>query len=89
MRDVYLREVQREGFTCRIETINTLEAWLGTLPRTLTQMCAAALFTLRIWQICYHCRRSGLVMNLAHVLYIQLIRHLFYTVPHLARLRFV
>lgn len=27
-----LREVQREGFTCRIETINTLESWLGTLP---------------------------------------------------------
>lgn len=27
-----LREVQREGFTSRIETINTLEAWLGTLP---------------------------------------------------------
>ena len=29
---VIMREVQREGFTCRIETINTLEAWLGTLP---------------------------------------------------------
>jgi type IV secretion system protein TrbE len=27
-----VREVQREGFACRIETINTLEAWLGTLP---------------------------------------------------------
>jgi len=27
-----VREVEREGFTCRIETINTLEAWLGTLP---------------------------------------------------------
>lgn len=27
-----VREVQREGFTCRIETLNTIEAWLGTLP---------------------------------------------------------
>jgi type IV secretion/conjugal transfer VirB4 family ATPase len=27
-----VREVQRIGFTARIETINTMEAWLGTLP---------------------------------------------------------
>ena len=27
-----LREVMREGFTARVETINTLEAWLGSLP---------------------------------------------------------
>jgi len=26
------REIQREGFSTRIETINTMEAWLGTLP---------------------------------------------------------
>ena len=26
------REIQREGFATRIETINTMEAWLGTLP---------------------------------------------------------
>ena len=26
------REIQREGFACRIETQNTVEAWLGTLP---------------------------------------------------------
>jgi type IV secretion/conjugal transfer VirB4 family ATPase len=27
-----VREIQREGFACRLETINTLEAWLGSLP---------------------------------------------------------
>jgi type IV secretion system protein VirB4 len=27
-----VREIQREGFTARIETINTMEAWLGSLP---------------------------------------------------------
>lgn len=27
-----VREIQREGFTARIETVNTLEAWLGSLP---------------------------------------------------------
>jgi type IV secretion/conjugal transfer VirB4 family ATPase len=27
-----IREVQRFGFTCRLETINTVEAWLGSLP---------------------------------------------------------
>ena len=27
-----VREVLREGFSARIETINTLEAWLGSLP---------------------------------------------------------
>ena len=27
-----LREVLREGFAARVETINTLEAWLGSLP---------------------------------------------------------
>jgi type IV secretion system protein VirB4 len=27
-----LREVMREGFAARVETINTLEAWLGSLP---------------------------------------------------------
>lgn len=27
-----VREVRRDGFSCRIETINTVEAWLGTLP---------------------------------------------------------
>jgi len=26
------REIQREGFSTRIETINTMEAWLGSLP---------------------------------------------------------
>jgi type IV secretion system protein VirB4 len=26
------REIQREGFATRVETINTMEAWLGTLP---------------------------------------------------------
>lgn len=26
------REVQRLGFSCRVETVNTLEAWLGSLP---------------------------------------------------------
>lgn len=26
------REVQRLGFACRLETINAVEAWLGTLP---------------------------------------------------------
>jgi type IV secretory pathway VirB4 component len=26
------REIQREGFTARIETVNTIEAWLGSLP---------------------------------------------------------
>jgi type IV secretion system protein VirB4 len=25
------REIQREGFTARIETVNTMEAWLGSL----------------------------------------------------------
>jgi len=27
-----IREIQRLGFQCRVETINALEAWLGTLP---------------------------------------------------------
>jgi type IV secretion/conjugal transfer VirB4 family ATPase len=27
-----IREVQRQGFTCRLETLNTVEAWLGSLP---------------------------------------------------------
>jgi type IV secretion/conjugal transfer VirB4 family ATPase len=27
-----IREIQREGFTCRLETMNTIEAWLGSLP---------------------------------------------------------
>jgi type IV secretion/conjugal transfer VirB4 family ATPase len=27
-----VREIQREGFTARVETINTMEAWLGSLP---------------------------------------------------------
>ena len=27
-----VREIQREGFTARIETVNTMEAWLGALP---------------------------------------------------------
>jgi type IV secretion system protein TrbE len=27
-----VREIQREGFTARVETVNTLEAWLGSLP---------------------------------------------------------
>lgn len=27
-----VREIQRFGFTCRIETVNTMEAWLGSLP---------------------------------------------------------
>jgi type IV secretion system protein TrbE len=27
-----LREVMREGFAARVETINTMEAWLGSLP---------------------------------------------------------
>ena len=27
-----LREILREGFTARVETINTMEAWLGSLP---------------------------------------------------------
>jgi type IV secretion system protein TrbE len=26
------REIGREGFACRVETVNTVEAWLGTLP---------------------------------------------------------
>ena len=26
------REIGREGFACRIETVNTVEAWLGSLP---------------------------------------------------------
>jgi type IV secretion system protein TrbE len=26
------REIQREGITARIETVNTIEAWLGSLP---------------------------------------------------------
>lgn len=26
------REIERKGFAARIETVNTLEAWLGTLP---------------------------------------------------------
>lgn len=26
------REIQRFGFVCRIETVNTMEAWLGSLP---------------------------------------------------------
>jgi type IV secretion system protein VirB4 len=27
-----VREIQREGFNARIETVNTMAAWLGTLP---------------------------------------------------------
>lgn len=27
-----IREVQRQGFSCRLETLNTVEAWLGSLP---------------------------------------------------------
>ncbi len=27
-----LREVMREGFAARVETVNTMEAWLGSLP---------------------------------------------------------
>lgn len=27
-----VREIQREGFVARIETVNTMEAWLGSLP---------------------------------------------------------
>ncbi len=27
-----VREIQREGFECRLESVNTLEAWLGSLP---------------------------------------------------------
>ena len=27
-----VREIQREGFTARTETVNTMEAWLGSLP---------------------------------------------------------
>jgi type IV secretion system protein VirB4 len=27
-----VREIQRFGFACRIETVNTMEAWLGSLP---------------------------------------------------------
>ena len=27
-----VREIQREGFSARVETINTMEAWLGSLP---------------------------------------------------------
>jgi len=27
-----VREIQREGFTARIETVNAVEAWLGSLP---------------------------------------------------------
>jgi type IV secretion/conjugal transfer VirB4 family ATPase len=26
------REIGREGFACRVETVNTVEAWLGSLP---------------------------------------------------------
>ena len=26
------REIAREGFTCRVETVNTMEAWLGSIP---------------------------------------------------------
>jgi type IV secretion system protein TrbE len=26
------REISREGFACRVETVNTVEAWLGSLP---------------------------------------------------------
>ncbi len=29
---IMIREIQREGFAARLETINTLEAWLGSLP---------------------------------------------------------
>jgi type IV secretion/conjugal transfer VirB4 family ATPase len=29
---IIAREVAREGFTTRVETINTMEAWLGSLP---------------------------------------------------------
>ncbi|HEX4617048.1 MAG TPA: transporter, partial [Stellaceae bacterium] len=27
-----IREIQREGFSARLETVNTMEAWLGSLP---------------------------------------------------------
>jgi type IV secretion system protein VirB4 len=27
-----IREIQRDGFTCRLETMNSVEAWLGSLP---------------------------------------------------------
>ncbi len=27
-----VREIEREGFSARVETINTMEAWLGSLP---------------------------------------------------------
>lgn len=27
-----IKEIQQEGFTCRLETLNTVEAWLGSLP---------------------------------------------------------
>ncbi|UNW08266.1 hypothetical protein MOW08_16785 (plasmid) [Acinetobacter schindleri] len=27
-----VREIQRLGFTCRIENINSLESWIGTIP---------------------------------------------------------
>jgi type IV secretion system protein VirB4 len=27
-----VREIQREGFSARVETVNTMEAWLGSLP---------------------------------------------------------
>jgi type IV secretion/conjugal transfer VirB4 family ATPase len=26
------REIGREGFACRVETVNTMEAWLGSIP---------------------------------------------------------
>jgi type IV secretion system protein TrbE len=29
---VIAREIRRDGFSARVETVNTLEAWLGTLP---------------------------------------------------------
>jgi type IV secretion system protein VirB4 len=31
-RRLIVREIQREGFTARIETVKTMEAWLGSLP---------------------------------------------------------
>ena len=64
MRGVIVREVQREGFTCRIETINTLEAWLGTLPgHTYPNVRRSLIHTLESGGYACHCLRSGLGMN--------------------------
>ncbi len=32
-----VREIKRLGFACRLETLNTVEAWLGTLPGQVHQ----------------------------------------------------